>query len=82
MFGSNSILKLLLIVQSKEGTVWNDQIHVLHISKGGRDKDKERWDVGGPVIPDVQTAVQQYNSTVREMEVRRLHGLPCYCHIL
>jgi len=61
--------------QPKDGTTWNDQLTLVHV-KGGKagktDKEKERelqWDVGGPTISDVATAVQPYNCTIQELDV-------------
>jgi hypothetical protein len=53
-------------LQAKDGTPWDDQVTILHVTKG---KEKERWDVGGPVVADLQTATQPYNSLIVELDV-------------
>lgn len=45
-------------------------MHVNPGSKGGKDKEREAWGSGGPMIADVATATQPYNCTVQELEVR------------
>lgn len=39
--------------------------------KGDKERDggREGWDSGGPTIPDMATAVQPYNCTIKELEV-------------
>lgn len=48
--------------------MWDDQLFILHATKGVN-KEKERWDRGGAVIPDVATATDGYNTIVAELEV-------------
>lgn len=57
--------KLLLQTHAdgSPGTV--DQLFILHVGKG---KERERWDAGGPIIPDVRTATSAYGAAVKEIE--------------
>jgi len=54
-------------MQPRGSPLWSDQLYVLHAHKG---KERgERWDLGGAVIPDVQTATEGYDTIIIELEV-------------
>jgi nucleotide-binding universal stress UspA family protein len=54
------------LLHPRDSSLWDDQLWLLHVAKT---KEKERWDLGGPVMPDVATATEGYNVIVAELEV-------------
>ena len=50
-----------------------DKLYVVHVNSG---KSKEKWDVGGPILPRLSTALANYPHTIIELEVRLHVHLP------
>ena len=50
-----------------------DKLYVVHVNSG---KSKEKWDVGGPILPRLSTALANYPHTIIELEVRFDKQLP------
>ena len=46
-----------------------DQLYIVHVIQN---KGKERWDAGGPILPRLSTALENYPHIVREVEVQTL----------
>ncbi|KAK9815395.1 hypothetical protein WJX72_002984 [[Myrmecia] bisecta] len=49
-----------------------DQLFVVHVHTNK--KDREKWDVGGPLLPSLQRALTNYPHTIVELEGNNVHS--------
>lgn len=52
----------------KDGCTSLDPNDKLYIVKAGKDEDGDRWKVGGPLVPDLDTALHHYPAEVVRLE--------------
>lgn len=62
------------LLQGKDHPAGTDRLYIVHVNHKPagfnviKAKEKERWDAGGAVVPDVRTAVAGFNASIHELE--------------